>query len=229
MNKAFANLALTIAATLALLTSCIEDTGNHMTVITYPQGYAIVYADQTLDSIFYETTEAHRVVPVVGWIEIDDTPIRSVRYVDNVLYELALPVIFQPNTTGKTRVGNVSINAGEYTAATAFLQTRFLNVERPYRYVSTDYSKDSLVTVTDSAFVLADSIVFTAYGNWTLTPKHGTWLQPQTTAGTPGRHTVMLALESNATLYNRTDTIVLESNGVAESIPVLQLGHRGSN
>ena len=205
-----------------LMASCIEDKGNHLTQIVSPNGMAIVYADQPSDTLYYQTTEQHTLTTNVNWMRVQDDIISQIKFKDEMVWLLTIPVLFDPNTTGEWRSAGVKINAGDYSAGAYFAQAPYLNVIRPTRYINGNTLEViQYGPLADSAFVTVDSISFTTYGDWTLST--GQWATPAQVSGSAGTHIVRLDLEPyNSTIADRRDTLLLTSRGVTDSIPLLQ-------
>jgi hypothetical protein len=79
-----------------------------------------------------------------------------------------------------------------------------------------------LVTLTAPASAELDSVEFEVFSNWTLTAVDGSWVTPQKTSGKAGVYKVFLDLKQNTVSQERRDTLLLTSNGITDSIPVLQ-------
>ncbi|MBQ7495012.1 MAG: hypothetical protein IJT75_04510 [Bacteroidaceae bacterium] len=215
-----------IMATALLMVSCLEDKGNHMTMLIRPTGMACIYADQPSDTLWYQTTEKHRLIASASWLHPLDDVISEVNFKEDVLYDFVIPMNFDPNTTGKVRSGAVTISAGEYSAGAYFAQLPTLNVIRPMRLLDT-YAMEVIPIgpLADSASVTVDSISFTTFGKWTLST--GRWATPEQTSGEPGKYTVRLNLQPYyGTDSDRRDTLLLTSCGVTDSIPLLQYKRR---
>ena len=215
-----------LLATGLLMASCIEDKGNHLTQIISPSGVSFVYADQPSDTLYYQTTEKHTLTTNANWMQVQDDIISEISFKDERIWMLAIPVHFDPNTTGQWRSASVRINAGDYSAGAYFAQAPFLMVTRPTRYINGSTLKViQFGPLADSAFVTVDSIAFTTYGDWTLST--GKWATPTQQSGSAGTHIVRLDLEPyTSTEADRRDTLLLKSCGVTDSIPLLQYKRR---
>ena len=210
---------------LLLMVACNKETGTHMLSIEYPLGMEVVFADQTADSLSFVTTESWRIVSNQNWCSIPDGLKSYNNPYSDMLVSFTLPVRFTPNTTGQYRMALVEVSAGEYVGGANYVQFDCLNIARPQRRFYSDLSGDAISTLTDSAFVESDSIVFTAYGDWTIdnaTTNQGWWIADRT-SGSAGTHTVHLTLKPNVLDEEHRDTLLLTSNGVHDSIPLLQL------
>ena len=225
-----------LLAICLLMASCIEDKGNHLTQIVSPNGMAIVYADQPSDTLYYQTTEQHTLTTNVNWMRVQDDIISQIKFKDEMVWLLTIPVLFDPNTTGEWRSAGVKINAGDYSAGAYFAQAPYLNVTRPTRYINGNTLEViQYGPLADSAFVTVDSISFTTYGDWTLSVipdeinqlPQDNWISPVQTSGTPGKYTVLLNMQPNeSTSEDRNASLLLTSSGVNDTIPVLQYKRR---
>lgn len=209
-----------------MMVSCIEDKGNHLTQIFSPNGIGILFADQTLDTLKYHTTEKHKLITSADWLEADDDIISSIKFQEETVYGLEILIRFEPNTTGEPRTGSVKIDAGDYSTGAYFTQLPYLKVTRPARIINGNTLEViQYGPLADSAFVTVDSISFTTYDAWTLST--GKWATPEQWNGPAGTHTVRLNLQPyESTEADRMDTLLLTSNGVTDSIPLLQYKKR---
>lgn len=216
-------LALTGLLSLATLTSCDKGNEYHSTAIYYPSsGRAMVYADQTADSLQFVSTESWQLTSNASWCTIPSAYSKFTNPVANALVEFSCPINFEPNQTGDWRLAIVTIGAGEYTTQTGYYQAPHLHLLRPGRAYNADGFPTELVALTDSATWTTDSVKFETFGSWTLQAQ-GELLEPLQTTGPAGTHTVRFALKPNTTDVQRTDTLLLTSRGVTDKIPVVQL------
>ena len=212
-------------AALLLTAACNKETGTHMLSIEYPLGMGVVFADQTEDSLSFVTTESWRIVSHQTWCSVPENMKSYHNPYSDMLVSFTLPLRFTPNTSGRYRIAEVEVYGGEYTGQVHFLQFDCLNIARPGRRFYSDLLGDIIAPLTDSAFVERDSIVFTAYGDWTIDNASANkgWWSVDRASGGAGTHTVHLTLLPNVLNEEHRDTLLLSSNGVHDSIPLLQL------
>jgi len=214
-----------IAASILLISSCHKDPENHLLNVVYPSPYGIVYADQELDSIIFETFNSYNTESQVDWIEVVAGASHEVNYDYRNLYAFTSLVKFEPNTTGKTRVGAVRIDSYDYSTAAVFYQYGFLNISHP---------EPSVTAVPDSAsfdlyvpFIASeDSICFNVSKPWTLTYAEGadqTWTTFDLVQGAAGKGKVTLTVTPNPDTANgRVTVLALKSGNVTNLINIRQ-------
>ncbi len=227
-------LLFAVATAAFLFTSCNKESTYHTLGIVYPTQYssAVIYADQKVDSITFQTTDNFRLDAMNNWILIDDS-LRNVK-VENyyrLVYVLTLPIRFEANATGEIRQGQVKVSSTgdddwDQSAYASYTQLPWHNIQRPAPAFSYEdhQIKEAKFELTDSATQECDTLRFTTYENWTLTD--GEFAHPAKLSGKPGNQTVLLAIDPNATAEERTATIVLESRGVKTNIFVKQEGKK---
>lgn len=219
-----------VAAVGLMLASCDTESSYHTMGIVYPTQSSVVYADQQVDSIKFYVTDDFRLTPLTSWLSVPDT-LREmkVQNVYRVVYELTFPVLFEANTSGDIRHGQLSITSTgadkwDQTATANYTQVPWHNITCPAPAFS--YS-DRLITgakfeVTDSATQLTDTLRFTAYDSWTLS--NGEFAHPDKSSGTAGKQEVVLAIDENVATTERETSIALESCGVKTPITIKQTG-----
>lgn len=225
-------LLLAVASATILFTSCNKESTYHTLGIVYPTQFssAVIYADQKVDSITFQTTDEVRLDPTNNWILIDDS-LRHIQ-VENyyrLVYVLTLPVRFAANTTGEIRQGEVKVsstgdNDWDQSAYASYTQLPWHKIQRPApAYAYEDYQiKGCKFEITDSASQACDTLRFTTYDDWTLTDAE--FAHPTKLSGKPGYQIVLLSVDPNTTAEERTSTITLESRGVKTNIFVKQEG-----
>jgi len=214
------------AAAALALASCGDGDGNEMHYIEmlYPSSHAaVVMADQTSDSLVFASTDSWWLTSSADWCTFDP----EYKHVENPYQGSWLSckmfLTFTPNTTGQTRYAILSIDGGESRNGATYAQVPYLGITRPQRLVSSDLMTDSLYTLTLAAEAERDSVCFRTYSTWTLkTTAAEPWLTLSTAEGRADKHIVYLTMTANTTTAERRDTLVLVSNGVADSIPVVQ-------
>ena len=217
MKKTVFGLAILAAA--LMVASCDKKNEYHMTDVPYP--YHLIYADHTLDSLLYVTTEVHTVTSDAGWCSVDKSDINSINEFIRAhegVYNLSAILSFQPNTTGATRDAYVRINAGEYSSVGVFRQMPSLNVTRPMRFYDESLLRDSLMALTVSDLSSTDSVAFTVEGAWELTAPEGSFVTLDKTAGSAGSNVVRFTVPANSgdersTVLELTSKVGVKENG----------------
>ena len=235
MNKV--KTLLLASSLLSLIASCVHDPERHeLTPIPSP---FIHYADETTDSLRFYTFDSWTATSQNEWITIESDSQIDINYDFTRRYLCRVFVAFEPNTTGKTRVGSVFVKSYDYSYSSPFVQLGLLNVTHPVFTVDTLNTDDSWLDeqaripevahfeLIDSAHWTRDSICFTVQRNWSLVPVGETppdWLTLDKTADLRGTHTVYLTLTENTDTENgREATLRLTSGKVSNDILVRQL------
>ncbi|MCD8305015.1 MAG: hypothetical protein LUC86_09375 [Prevotellaceae bacterium] len=233
MRKAFILLAAA-----GLLASCDKESYRHAISMSnpYPGTYGAMYADQPKDTIVFTTFDSYRATTTDTWITID--PGLAEMEIENSYYgyyQIGIPVTFEPNTTGETRVGEISIynygpNDWSATATASYLQLGWLNVTRPqpsYEYNSSlGYPQMATFELTDTAMQVTDTLTFVVYGDWELSlpeeQESEVFVTLLSASGQAGSVKAPIALEENATKEERRNTINLTSRGVTTPLVIKQ-------
>ena len=217
---------LPLAAGILLLMGCNKNTSSHYTEIGYPSShFALVLADQKTDSIVFSSTDSWTLSWTDhDWCSIDPEDTQFTNKYGNAWVVQRIILTFQPNTTGKARQTTVKIDGGESSNFAMYGQVGFLGITRPTRIYANDLSSDTIVSLTMNAGSEQDSVAFKVFGDWTLTPKDGSWLTLSRTSGAPGSQLVYITPAENASTEERRDTLLLTSNGVVDFIPLIQKG-----
>ncbi len=223
---------LVMAAALAVLFSCDDDSYRHAIGISYPNSgqYGAVYADQLEDSIVFYTYDSYNIYTDVEWITVNsDLEYMTVENSYYYMWEFAVPLYFTANKSGETRTGVVYVhnygNDWDKTATASYLQFSWLNITYPSpTYPSySSYPLSATFSMTDTCTQAVDSLKFTAYGDWTLTTDNS-FVSFSKESGTAGSQVITLALENNEATEDRTANITLTSNGVSSDIKLTQTG-----
>lgn len=203
------------------LTSCFENTGNHHTAILYPPpptGIKILYADQTFDSLVFETIDSWKLDTTYNNIPQDGKLFFSIDPKDfsgnedsKYFVRKSIKLEFTPNTTDtyKTAVLNIKAYGGNFSAV--YKQMHFHDIERPRRL---NYE----FLLTDTAGTTMDSIIFKAYDNWSMKIKDAeqkSWIRIANPEGSKGNQVVKINMDKNETQSNRDATIILTSSNEA--------------
>lgn len=217
---------LFILFAVLLFVACNKTNEYHLTQCTYPGvDQAILFADQTQDSIVFYSTETWTLTSNASWLQIDDScggvfdkPIPG--YIIHFPIKLKVDI----NTTGAPRTALLTLRDGYYSDpfAASYLQLPFLDIRRPLRYVSDDYTRDSLTVLTNPSTAARDSVAFRSFDSWTLVPKDGSWMTIEKTSGDAGFHIIGLNLAANNTNQDRRDTLIYSTAGLCDTIYVLQ-------
>ncbi len=230
MKKAF----FVVLAVLTLA-ACDKESYRHAISVSRPYSgqYGVAYADQTLDSIVFETFDSYRASSNASWLTLD--PQMAEQKIPNSywnMWQIVLPFSLSPNTTNETRDAIVSVNNygdddWNQTVQVSYLQLGWLNITRPAAAFEayTSFPRTAEFELTDSATQAADSLVFSVYADWTLSCT-SSFVHLATTSGKAGKNVVNLTLDANEGTADRTDTIKLVSNGVTTPIALKQTGKK---
>lgn len=229
MNKKFATLATLLTGAILGLVSCNKDTSLHATSVDYPYN-SILYADQTLDSIIFRTTDSWSLSTPYPWIHIEGRTEGTIKN-DRSMYIIKNNVTFDENTTDSTRIGHIQLSS-HYNAAALYIQFGFINITHPaytvkHYYGTTNVPTKVAFTVADSANVTSDSICFNARNRWTLELKNEgsqAWVTASKTAGNAGKQSIMLTMSKNPNTTDRETKAVLTSGEVKNEIIIRQFG-----
>ena len=237
MRKSF-TLVLVFLMTM-FLPSCLSDPDQHQLNVVYPNN-TLLFADATVDSLMFYTFDSWEVHPNCTWIKVDGDDKYNLTYDYNKLYLCTVRLALQPNTTGKTRMGTVTVNSYDYSASGLYTQLGYLCVTNlNYKvkdYVTSSYGVSVSIPLdvdfymADSAFVTQDSICFTVEKSWTLSTPDGSelpsWFQLEKTSGHAGHNNIAVALEPNPFYEDRKTTVRLSSSGVKTDISITQFAKK---
>jgi len=223
MKKLFLSV---LAITLVMVVACNKENEYHLMEVSNP--YHLVYADHTLDSLQYSTTEVHTVKTEVDWCTVDGTYFDELNEFISThegVYNLAAILNIRPNTTGKTRDAYIHINSTDYSSVGLFRQLATLNVTRPLRYYAEDLERDSALALRLDGVESIDSVSFTVEGNWTLTADEGSFVSVAQNEGAAGSHVVHITAPANPggermTSLKLTSTVAYKENGVYQNYTV---------
>lgn len=218
--------AFFLLPSLFSLHSCDKKTEYHYTAIYYPTVKGFVYADQTLDSINFVTFDSWQLTCDAAWLHIPEN-MQGGNVPEGYFIQPSVPLTFEPNTTGESRTALVNLHANGNVLSTLYEQLPYLNVIYPAR-------RNSLCELTDSAFVTTDSLIFQAHGMWKVEFKDTdaewiTWEEGTLKQGAPGRNKLVFNMQENRMPEERKAVIRLTSNGVADSVMIVQLPPKTEN
>lgn len=231
MKKTF----FALLTSVLVLGACDNDNGTHYTEIYYPmmtsslfavpQHSSVLMADQTADSLVFTSTDSWTMLnSAPDWCSYEPQYANFVNKYTNTWVLFRMPLTFRVNTSGVLRTAVLKIRGeGDKSMNTAyFFQTPFLGITRPLRILNSDLIEEKMYPLSLSPEATTDSVTFRVYGDWTLTPLDGSWLTLAATEGKAGDNVVELSVLPNPSSEERADTLILISNGVTDSIPVLQ-------
>lgn len=212
MNSYMKKTLLLLAVVSLALVACNTENEFHQTYMV--KQYQVVYADQTVDSVSYVTTETHKISSDASWCTPIDTYQASINKqieANPGIYELAVYLNMKVNTTGKLRTANITVNAGQYSATAMVIQLANLEVERPQITLSPDLSGDTISTLGLPGLANSDSIIFHTQYPWTLSVPEGSFITLRKTSGEAGRNVVFFEYTKNPLTEARQETITLKA------------------
>ena len=237
------NIFVSFATMAITLVSCGPATSTqHGLSVVYPaNSYQELYADQTADSICFFTYDSFKTLSYgADWITILNTknnPSEGTIANKSILYYVPVKLQFQPNTTGKARLGAVRVYsyADDWNSEQDgrviggnYVQLGWHKVNKPapvYYEVANEQFKSCKFESIDSMTQTADTLRFMAYDAWTLEEADGSFVKCAKTSGNAGTQIVLLTVEPNATGSERSTQLKLKSaNGVTTTITYKQKG-----
>ena len=231
MNKKFAASALLLAGAMFGMVSCNKDTSFHATSVDYPYN-GLLYADQTLDSIIFSTTDDWSLATPFDWIHIQGSLQGQVKD-QMAYYTLSRKVQFDENTTDSTRIGHIELSS-YYNSAALYVQMGFIDISHPRYTVKSYYGNTNVptkvtFTMADSASVTLDSICFNARKDWSLELTNSgsrAWVTANKTSGSAGKQSIRLTMEQNPDTLARETKAILTSGAVRNEITIRQFGQK---
>lgn len=216
--------ALLPCAIALLLVSCNDSTYETHQTYFYPQAPngMVFYADQTQDTIHVISLDSWTAsISATGdWLSVNPT---SGTVVNMQNSDTRLDVTTKVNDTGKVRIGYILVN-GYDQVGMPVVQNYWHNITQPSAVntsstVITDPTERKVAFPMSLKATSADtSVVFTVYADAQLASEE-TWIKPETTSFTPGKHKVKVSVGNNATGEARTGKLILTSSGI--STPIL--------
>ena len=147
------------------MASC-GDMDQHQLMIAYPaQGYSILFADQTVDSISFLTFDSWKIIIHNNeWIRVTGDESGTIKHDNDKRYWVTTELEFAPNTNRHSRIGAVEVQSYDYQVGARYLQFGHLDITRPSAKVETKLPNS---TIPDSvSFCLADNAAQDATGNF---------------------------------------------------------------
>lgn len=210
-----------LAAYLFAACSDKENSYNFAQVVYPADGnMAVLYADETTDSIWFATTYDWVISCSDNWLSVKaenlamDVPDG---YYDYEKFE----VVFEPNTTGENRDAAVYVAVNNSNLVAFYRQLAYLDISRPARWEGQN-------VLQDTARQVRDSLVFQTYcDDWTLAFKGEapTWVRlaaDAPTSGAAGEYVVRCELDENTGATEREAVLELKSNGITNEIKIRQ-------
>lgn len=223
-----------LAVFVLLLNSCDKDNSFHSFGIIYPSVYqpAVLYADQTIDSLVFTTTDNFQVsVPEATWITVPDS-MKSGNIPNSYRMLIYVPVYltFETNPSGKVRTGNVIVRSfdndeWDERATATYYQYSWLNIISPeptYGALKDGIPEEVSFKTTVNAEQQTAMIEFQAYGDWKLSDGDFLHVEKGLQEGRAGRFELPIQIDANVTSTSRTGVIVLTSNGISTPIEYTQ-------
>lgn len=203
------------------LTSCFENSGDHLTQIFYPEtGRKTLYADQIKDSLIFVTFDDWKLDTVYSQLS-DNQKLKLTLNADdlsgsvpqNHYVRRCVEFTFSPNTSDTIRAVAFNLNSYTFEVGAVYEQVHFHNIERPLR-------RNYEFLLTDTAEAAVDSVIFEAYTDWTLKVKdaeQNNWISVANPSGTKGNNIVRLNLQKNTSNANRSAILLLTSDNNAQT------------
>ena len=217
------------AAVLALV-ACNKTSEFHQTYVV--ETYKVAFADQTVDSVDYVTTEVHSLSSNQPWCHVDNSYQASINQQIKAhpgIYQLKTYLTLEPNTTGALRTAAVTVDGGEYSASAMIVQLHSLEVARPSVVLSPDLSTDSISTLYLAGTASTDSIAFRTNFPWELSVAGDSFVTLEKTDGQAGVNVVRFTYGQNPLDETRSTKIMLTSaagpdgsSRITTTIPVVQ-------
>lgn len=195
------------------------------------RGTVYLFADEKADSLVFSTTDSWTVTSLHDWITVvGDAHLDLAHY--NTSVHFSVPLLFQPNTTGKTRSGllHVASNGNDFYAP--FVQFGTLEVTYPGDTIESFLDEPNRIPevarhiLNVSSTSTADSVWFNVHNPWQLQYVDNPapdWLTFDKSGGASGRHRILLTLTENTDSENeRTLSLKLTSGEVTDFITVRQ-------
>lgn len=201
------------------LSSCNKEPYNHAVAVLYPSiGFVYHYADQTSDSILFQTFDSYEVKSQSDWMHVNETYDSPKKTIQNGYYFYYIGKVgldMEPNTTGKCRYGYVTVRSygddgWDQTAVGSYYQYAWHNITKPTpKYWFTNNMPDSArFELKVAAECEADSLIFTSYLDWQLEVPSNSFVHPVKTNGGSGIQIIKLDFDENKT--NQLDSVELK-------------------
>lgn len=206
-------ISLAVGCILALFASCSSEAEIHQ--LTPFASSAVHFADQTVDSLQFLTTDSWTVLPQNDWIGTRGITSGTISNATGVNYLVTVPVEMKPNTSGRTRTGSVLVKSGEFSFSMPFVQLGILEITHPVftaeKWLDRGHGipEEASFVLTDSAHWTVDSLCFNVQGNWDLefaeqpAPE---WVSFDKSTDLRGRYKVNISLTPNLDSDNGRET-----------------------
>lgn len=228
MKKIFFTLPLLIVMTFVMSCGMANDSSNHGISIVYPQGCKLIYADQTADSVVFNTFDSYTTTSYMSpWLDVLDSKnypsAQKLNNLYNTYYQQRVNLKALPNSSDTCRFGFVQVRSyGEdfdQTVTAVYYQYNWHNVLHPapsYTYKN-NMEVACKFEATDSAAQVVDTLRFVAYSDWTLEQPVGGFVTSPSTSGKAGKQTILLSVEPNTAGVERSAKFVLKSDNGAKT------------
>ena len=218
------------------MASC-GDMDQHQLMIAYPaQGYSILFADQTVDSISFLTFDSSKIIIHNDeWIRVTGDESGTIKHDNDKRYWVTTELEFAPNTNRHSRIGAVEVQSYDYQVGARYLQFGHLDITRPSAKVETKLPNSTIpdsvsFCLADSAFILTDSLCFDVHNAWELVRKDNgeqvDWVKFDKQYGKPGRNRLIVTFEENEDTTDRSVVFELKSGRVSNDITIKQFGRK---
>lgn len=190
----------------------------HYTAIFYPNPDGWLYADQTVDSLKFTTFDDWALSAEASWVKFSNNPELVSGTVPSGTYvQGAVPVYFEPNTTGETRYARINLASYGNVLSAMFHQYPYHNITRPAIIDST-----ATYALTKEAAGGTDSIVFNAFSQWSVCLEDESdtvWVKTSgALTGEPGTGKVVFEIAPTEETQARTARLLLQGAGVTTPV-----------
>lgn len=203
---------------IIILSACNKESYRHAVAIDYPSGGSVHFADETKDSVIFETFDSYEVKSQSDWLKTNYDYMHPAAKIANAYYVgciITVGIDMEPNTTGKCRYGYVSVRSfddydWDQTASTVYFQYAWHNIIRPAgKYTLVDKIPESArFELKETAKCVTDSLLFTTYLDWELKVPQNSFVHPVKTNGTAGNQNIRLDFDENTS--NKLDSVELK-------------------
>ena len=227
MKKNFLALAGATFLALAMLSGCDTEGDTYHITAFYPTQSSgmIMYADQTVDSIWVQSADAWTAKVTASWLVI--TPTSSGEIPEGYIMQTKLTLTAAQNTTGTTRSSQINVDGYDKIGMPVY-QFGWLNITSPSGTV-TNTSADGIATGAKfeqsvSAKTTALTVAFRNYQDGATISGGADWVSLPDSTYAAGSHTLTLAAEENTSTEARTATFTLTSGSISTPFSFTQAG-----